>query len=223
MTIEERNRMVIENQNIVHSRIQKLYPNVKLEEDLYQDLYQVGIIGMIEGLDRFNFKKKDAFYSYVSSWIDAEIRKFYRENRTFYIPSETYYKAVKYKHYSEEERLEDNKIKELLQLSDLSLKNCKNASKKLTTESTYGQNTKDFRLHINPERVVLKNELCQLLNDVIKDFSKEDRTLIVKYYGLGWNMSKIGKSQSETRQNVKRRRDRILRDFRRSKKLMEAY
>lgn len=36
-------------------------------------------------------------------------------------------------------------------------------------------------------------------------------------------MSKIGKSQSETRQNVKRRRDRILRDFRRSKKLMEAY
>ena len=223
MTIEERNQKVLDNLKLVHFRIHYLYPNAIKNSELYSDFFQSGVLGLIEGLEHFDENKEGAFCSYMIYWIDSNIKNFSRRNRFFKIPSDIYYKTIKYKSLSENQYMEDSEIKEIMNLTDNEIKNCKIASKRLTTESTDGINTADYKFYINPETKILHKEISNKLFESLNKLSEKDQELVIQYYGFTdkkISLAEIGRKENQTRQNIERRKRQIIRTLRKEKELM---
>lgn len=78
MTIEERNQLVLDNQNLIHyvltkyCRITPLSPN-------YEDLFQTGVEGLIKAIDRFDPDRGFKLSTYAGSMIYGEIRRYRRD------------------------------------------------------------------------------------------------------------------------------------------------
>ena len=50
MTVEERNKFIEENLGLVHSRISALEPEAFKNQNYYEDLFQTGFMGFLEGM-----------------------------------------------------------------------------------------------------------------------------------------------------------------------------
>lgn len=67
--------VILENQNLIHSL------SLKYDHRLREDLFQVGVIGMIDAYHHYDSNKNTKFTSYAYSYIDGEMKKFIREDR----------------------------------------------------------------------------------------------------------------------------------------------
>ena len=77
---EELTKLIYENEKLIYS-FMKDYSNYIDKEDLYQ----VGCIGLINAYNNFKKEKGVKFSTYAYMYIQGEIKKFIRENRTFKI------------------------------------------------------------------------------------------------------------------------------------------
>ena len=77
---EELTKLIYENEKLIYS-FMKNYSNYIDKEDLYQ----VGCIGLINAYNNFQKEKGVKFSTYAYRYIQGEIKKFLRENRTFKI------------------------------------------------------------------------------------------------------------------------------------------
>lgn len=73
MTEQERNELVIENKNLVLSIAHK-YKGRSAPGIDFDDIYQAGIIGLIQGIDRYDPSEGTQLSTYVVPWIEREIR-----------------------------------------------------------------------------------------------------------------------------------------------------
>lgn len=80
----ELTNLIYENENLIYS-FMKDYNNYIDKEDLYQ----VGVIGLINAYKNFKEEKGVKFSTYAYKYIQGEIKKYLRENRTFKINKDT--------------------------------------------------------------------------------------------------------------------------------------
>ena len=76
--------IIKENEKLIFSLLKK-YSNYIDKEDLYQ----VGVIGLIDAYNHFKEEKGIKFSTYAYIYIQGEIKKYLRENRTFKINKDT--------------------------------------------------------------------------------------------------------------------------------------
>lgn len=57
-----------------------------------EDLFNSGVVGFFDGLDRFNAYKNVKFSTYIRFWIDKEIYEFLREKNIVHIPRGDFYR-----------------------------------------------------------------------------------------------------------------------------------
>lgn len=81
---EELTKLIYDNEKLIYS-FMKDY-NKYIDKD---DLYQVGVIGLINAYNNFKKEKGVKFSTYAYMYIQGEIKKFLRENRTFKINKDT--------------------------------------------------------------------------------------------------------------------------------------
>lgn len=221
MTLEERNSFVEENVCFVHHRIHNLDSKAIYDKDYYNDLFQAGVLGFIEGLDKFIPEKGVGELTYCAYWIDARIKEFKRKNRTIIIPGDKYYKVLRYKHLHEEELLQDIEIKERLSLTGKEINILSTASKLLFTNPDGGQNVLDVNRNHDPEFVIQQKETKSKLDVLLKTLSQEDEELIKALFGYGVekrSAAEIGREHGFERQNIQAKKMRILAQLRKNSK-----
>ena len=75
--ISQRNKIVEDNLRLVTSRV------IALNNGIYNDdLYQVGCIWLIKAADRFDETLGFRFSTYAVAWIDGDIRKYRRREKS---------------------------------------------------------------------------------------------------------------------------------------------
>lgn len=73
---KERNRFAEKHQKLVHKVVHRY---IKKCGEPYEDLYQVGFIGLLKAVDRFDPKLENAFSSFAIPKIEGEIKHYLRD------------------------------------------------------------------------------------------------------------------------------------------------
>lgn len=218
MDTGERNDFIMKNIPLVRSRIKKIAPDAYKNQDLYEDLFQAGMLGFIEGMDHFRSEKGECI-SYCVYWIDAEIKRFIRKNRNIKIPGDVYYKAIKYKDLKENALYDDNEIQKMLGYNDKELQSCFIAHKVFLTNPSSGQGVHAI-FSVNPERVIMRKELKKVLKQTLQSFGVNNQKIMVDYFGKEKNCAQIGRELNVSRQSIKRRKDLMLEKMRKDVNLL---
>ena len=74
--LRERDRFAEKHQKLVHKVVHRY---VKKCSEPYDDLYQVGFIGLLKAVDRFDPKLENAFSSFAIPKIEGEIKHYLRD------------------------------------------------------------------------------------------------------------------------------------------------
>lgn len=217
MTVEERNKFIEENLGLVHSRISALEPEAFKNQNYYEDLFQTGVMGFIEGLDHYKEDKGSTETTFSVFWIDARIKEFKRKNRMIIMPQSKYQKAIKFKTYNETLYYSKKEIKLLMNLTDEEFNQYKALSNLLTTQQDGGQNPRDCDRSHYPECNFLDKEKMYYLRKALNCLTQKEAALIEAVYGLkeeAMNMEEYGKTLNVTRQYICKERKRILKKLR---------
>lgn len=115
MNIEERNKIVLDNLNLVHFCLKKL--NIPLYSCEYDDAYQEGCIGLIRAVELYDETIGTAFSSYAFLAICNKVKCYWRNKRKEIAPSINDEDTIKagwerYIRYHSLDKVEDQVIKE---------------------------------------------------------------------------------------------------------------
>lgn len=99
---QKREEFIICNARLVLSVVKK-FPNTRENTD---DLFQVGVLGLIKAIDNFNLNLNVRFSTYAVPMIYGEIRRYVRENTTIKVGRNV--RDIAYKTVKAREKLEYN-------------------------------------------------------------------------------------------------------------------
>jgi RNA polymerase sporulation-specific sigma factor len=77
--------VISENKNLIYSLI------TKYDRSIQDDLFQVGVLGIIDAFKHFDASKNTKFSTYAYPYIAGEIKKFVRENRSIKVSRDIIY------------------------------------------------------------------------------------------------------------------------------------
>lgn len=77
--LQERDRLVEENDKLVHYTVRRNFKSLLASED-YEDLVQIGRVGLIKAADRFDITRGYAFSTYAVPMIYGEIQRYARDH-----------------------------------------------------------------------------------------------------------------------------------------------
>lgn len=114
---EELTKLIYENEKLIYSFMKDYSKYIDRE-----DLYQVGVVGLINAYHNFKKEKGVKFSTYAYMYIQGEIKKFLRENRAFKINKDTSSlcnSIKKAKNILEQKLMKEPSIKELAEFLEL--------------------------------------------------------------------------------------------------------
>ena len=184
-------KIIKENEFIIHSIIKKYLGY--FDKD---DLYQVGIIGLIEAIKHYDKTKNTKFSSFAYFYVKGEVTKYIRESNLFKISKnliELNKKLDKVKEYLIQKEghvpstLELSLFLEIPESKIIEAENSKliiesldkETDEKIENYNFYGYEEKRYK----EELIDLRNELSNL--------SREDRTILEKRYSEGLTQSEL--------------------------------
>lgn len=217
MTVEERNEFITKNLGLIHSRVCALEPAALKNRDYYNDLFQVGAVGFIEGINHYDKDKGSSITTFSVFWIDARIKEYKRKNRMIVMPQSKYQMTVKFKTYYEELNYSKKEIQSIMKLTDEEYAQYKSLSQLLTTETDGGQNAMDYDRNHYPEYKLLDKEKQYYLEKAFECLTQKEREIIEAIFGINdetMNMEEVGKSRNVTRQYICKEKHKILKKLR---------
>ena len=218
---EARDRLVMENAGLVWS-IVKRFAGRGTE---VEDLFQIGTIGLLKAIDKFDLSFEVKFSTYAVPLISGEIKRFLRDDGMIKVSRSL--KELSYKAYQVQERLgkelgrepsvaeiaEDLKVapEELTMAMDactevesLHRPVCKKEGQEMSLMEKVGQSD------AAEERVV--DQL--LLKELLKNLDKDERKLIYLRYFSEKTQTQVGKELGISQVQVSRMEKKILKNLR---------
>lgn len=189
------------------------------------DLFEVGIIGLYDAIDKFDYKKWYKFSTYASNWIKLRItNEMYDKDNTIRIPKYTNYNITIYKRVYNKLRqilnreptdieIAENSNLTINEISYIKLSYCTLISLdspiKEDGNTTIGELIPD-KNNEDIEYLVEKNNEKIIINEIINKTVKNERelTIIQMRYGLGnyskeYTLEQIGEKFDLTRERVR--------------------
>jgi len=114
---EELTKLIYDNEKLIYSFMKDYNKYIDKE-----DLYQVGVIGLINAYKNYKEEKGVKFSTYAYLYIQGEIKKYIRENRTFKINKDVNVlcnKIKKAKNILEQKLMKEPSIKDLAEFLEL--------------------------------------------------------------------------------------------------------
>lgn len=210
---EEINILIKQNERLIYS-LMKDYNNYIDKEDLYQ----VGVIGLINAYKNFKEDKGVKFSSYAYLYIQGEIKKYLRENRTFKINKDTSALCNKVKHANSllEQRLmrkpTTKELCEFLEIDELKLETILGIQNPVQSLDepiiNNGKSSSLYEIIPNKEN----NELDDLisLKENLNKLSHEDKRLLQYRYFNDKTQSEVAKILGLSQVKVSREEKKIL-------------
>ena len=202
----ELERLVVENTNLIY-KLARSFGDKNID-----DLYQVGVIGLIYAYNNFDFSYNVKFSTYAYPFIIGEMKKYLRENKSIKISRDIMYLSnrldklielltQKYrriptvKELSEETSIEEWKIIEAI--------NIKNCVKSIDEPINDDMTLKDI---IEDNKYKEDSELEEMLNKL----DLEERQIIENRYLLDKSQREIKKMIGYSQAKVSRIERRVL-------------
>ena len=213
-----RERLVTENVGLVYM-VLKRFRNRGIEQE---DLFQIGMIGLLKAIDKFDVSREFTFSTYAVPMIVGEIRRFLRDDGMLHVSRQIKENARKIAIAKEELRKShkyDPTMQELIQLTGLSAEDILAAIEASTeVESIYqpiGVAAEGGQLMIVDQLEDTKRSEQELINRItvsqlLEGLVGQERTLIELRYMQGKTQSESAKVLGMNQVAVSRLEKKIL-------------
>lgn len=212
--------LVLENRGLVWSVV-KRFQNRGLESE---DLFQIGCIGLLKCIDKFDLSYGVKFSTYAVPMISGEIKRFLRDDGMIKV-SRTL-KELAYRAYQCQEKLQEKWgreptvteiAKEIgVECEELALALDANSEVESLYQPIYQKEGQEILLMDKLEEENNEDYLVNhlFLEKVLSELEKEDRELIFQRYFEDKTQSAIAKEMGVSQVQISRREKKILNQIR---------
>ena len=209
---EALNEIVKDNYGLVYS-IAKRFENRGYEMD---DIYQIGAMGMVKAIKKFDFSYDVMFSTFVVTYIIGEIRRFLRDDGPIKVSRSLKYLAAKIK--EEKNKNENITIDELATKLNESKENIIMAIDSSNAPESLEEKVDDdkqsviekFKTNENQE-IKIVNNLC--LKQSLQKLNKRDKEIIYLRYYKGQTQKNVARIIGISQVQVSRLEKRILKNL----------
>lgn len=218
-----RDKILIENTGLIWSIVRRFLNRGHEGEDLFQ----IGCIGMLKAIDRFDTEFDVAFSTYAVPMIAGEIRRFIRDDGIVKISRKIKENQMKIMHQREiyiNEKKQEPTIEELEKICDLTKEEivmAMDASRNVESidKEMYSKDSAYTLMDLaeddtNIEEKVLNKIMVQQLMDMLE--SKERKIINLRYF-KNKTQSQVAKEMGMTQVQVSRLEKKILNSMRNEK------
>lgn len=218
-----RDKILIENTGLIWSIVRRFLNRGHEGEDLFQ----IGCIGMLKAIDRFDTEFDVAFSTYAVTMIAGEIRRFIRDDGIVKISRKIKENQMKIMHQREiyiNEKKQEPTIEELEKVCDLTKEEivmAMDASRNVESidKEMYSKDSAYTLMDLaeddtNIEETVLNKIMVQQLMDMLE--SKERKIINLRYF-KNKTQSQVAKEMGMTQVQVSRLEKKILNSMRNEK------
>lgn len=218
-----RDKILIENTGLIWSIVRRFLNRGHEGEDLFQ----IGCIGMLKAIDRFDTEFDVAFSTYAVPMIAGEIRRFIRDDGIVKISRKIKENQMKIMHQREiyiNEKKQEPTIEELEKVCDLTKeeivmamdasRNVKSIDKEMYSKDSAYTLMDLAEDDTNIEETVLNKIMVQQLMDMLE--SKERKIINLRYF-KNKTQSQVAKEMGMTQVQVSRLEKKILNSMRNEK------
>ena len=218
-----RDKILIENTGLIWSIVRRFLNRGHEGEDLFQ----IGCIGMLKAIDRFDTEFDVAFSTYAVPMIAGEIRRFIRDDGIVKISRKIKENQMKIMHQREiyiTEKKQEPTIEELEKVCDLTKEEivmAMDASRNVESidKEMYSKDSAYTLMDLaeddtNIEETVLNKIMVQQLMDMLE--SKERKIINLRYF-KNKTQSQVAKEMGMTQVQVSRLEKKILNSMRNEK------
>lgn len=218
-----RDKILIENTGLIWSIVRRFLNRGHEGEDLFQ----IGCIGMLKAIDRFDTEFDVAFSTYAVPMIAGEIRRFIRDDGIVKISRKIKENQMKIMHQREiyiNEKKQEPTIEELEKVCDLTKEEivmAMDASRNVESidKEMYSKDSAYTLMDLaeddtNIEETVLNKIMVQQLMDMLE--SKERKIINLRYF-KNKTQSQVAKEMGMTQVQVSRQEKKILNSMRNEK------
>lgn len=218
-----RDKILIENTGLIWSIVRRFLNRGHEGEDLFQ----IGCIGMLKAIDRFDTEFDVAFSTYAVPMIAGEIRRFIRDDGIVKISRKIKENQMKIMHQKEiyiNEKKQEPTIEELEKVCDLTKEEivmAMDASRNVESidKEMYSKDSAYTLMDLaeddtNIEETVLNKIMVQQLMDMLE--SKERKIINLRYF-KNKTQSQVAKEMGMTQVQVSRLEKKILNSMRNEK------
>ena len=218
-----RDKILIENTGLIWSIVRRFLNRGHEGEDLFQ----IGCIGMLKAIDRFDTEFDVAFSTYAVPMIAGEIRRFIRDDGIVKISRKIKENQMKIMHQREiyiNEKKQEPTIEELEKVCDLTKeeivmamdasRNVESIDKEMYSKDSAYTLMDLAEADTNIEETVLNKIMVQQLMDMLE--SKERKIINLRYF-KNKTQSQVAKEMGMTQVQVSRLEKKILNSMRNEK------
>lgn len=218
-----RDKILIENTGLIWSIVRRFLNRGHEGEDLFQ----IGCIGMLKAIDRFDTEFDVAFSTYAVPMIAGEIRRFIRDDGIVKISRKIKENQMKIMHQREiyiNEKKQEPTIEELEKVCDLTKEEivmAMDASRNVESidKEMYSKDSAYTLMDLaeddtNIEETVLNKIMVEQLMDMLE--SKERKIINLRYF-KNKTQSQVAKEMGMTQVQVSRLEKKILNSMRNEK------
>ena len=218
---EEAMEILIKNNSGLIWNIVKRFMGRGYETD---DLYQIGSIGLIKAIKRFDINLDVQLSTYAVPYIMGEIKRFLRDDGMLKVSRQTKELAIKIKHIQSEymnkvgEELSITKISEILKVSKEEIAAAIDSNNIVDSiYSTEGQDTDDRMLieKITDEKDEYNNLVDKItLDKIISNLEEREKKVVILRFYKEKTQAQVGKILGITQVQVSRIEKRVLEKMR---------
>ena len=218
----ERDALVVSNVGLVYM-VLKRFPACGYEQE---DLFQIGVIGLLKAIDKFDLSRELSFSTYAVPMIIGEIRRFLRDDGMLHVSRQIKENARKIAVVKEELKKINNcdpSIEQLVQITGLSVDEILMAIEATTeVESIYqpiGTSGEENQMILMDQLEDTKKSENELINRItvvqmLQGLDERDRRLIELRYMEGKTQSESARILGMNQVAVSRLEKRILMSLR---------
>ena len=204
-------KLIISNFKLILSLVQKYQQRVSNLDDLFQ----VGVIGLIKAIDNFNTHLNVRFSTYAVPLIIGEMKRYMRENTSLRISRSIRDLAYKALNTNEEymkmyqREATTGELADLLNVDEFSVVEALSSTQNMTSLSKEVQNDGNGPVDLESQIADVKNEMIDLtlridLQEAITHLSAVESKIIQKRYFDNMTQSEIAKDLMISQAQVSR-------------------
>lgn len=218
---EAKAQLVEENVGLIWCIVKRFYNRGAEAEDLFQ----IGSIGLLKAIDKFDLSYDVKFSTYAVPMISGEIKRFLRDDGMIKVSRSL--KELSYKAFLAQEELRRKygrepvleELADYMQVEKEDLVMAMEASSEIESlhKTIYQKDGHEIQLMDKLEEQEVREEKIlnrMLLNELLEQLDKEERRLIYLRYFANKTQAEVGKSLGISQVQVSRMEKKILKRMR---------
>jgi RNA polymerase primary sigma factor len=227
-----RDRMAVANLKLVLSIAKKyLYSGMPLD-----DLLQEGNIGLLKGVERFDWRRGFKFSTYATWWIRQQVGRYVADKgRTIRVPVHIYEKLQRIEHAARDFEIDHGRapaIAEIAEFVELTPRKVATYLQitgeplpihELDIDSMIATDVRDEYISPDPMEIVSDRDMSKVVHKILGTLNLKDENILRMRFGIGvsdaMTLDEIGTRMGLTRERIRQIESKAIRQLKRPGRL----